>query len=372
MKNINSAVPIEIIDTENKLLKIIDHIKLCADIFIDTEFDDFNTQYGLHLQLIQIFDGTTCFLIDPLKIKNLDILWQVLENENICKVFYSGANDVAVLKKYECNTRNIFDIQVAALLCNRTGNSYSALLLDEFGIEIDKSLQRSRWDNRPLTANQLLYASNDVVYLQRLKAIFLHEIIKNNMLPVLQEENKLIELSVKKDYLPKLKGNQKRIFNSHAKTRLMEFKNLINQYAQKLNLPPHYIVQDSKLEEILKDKSDFLINPFAAGFNKDVLNNGAFKNQFLKIVHAIDTLKGWQNTGKLKLSSETISSDYTDTRLNNKNFVPFKAYISNRFGEVAGTIILKGLSKKMLDDVIIWEGTTQYQRDLYNDFLASL
>lgn len=364
-------MPIEIIDTEKTLAEIVEYINLCTDIFIDTEFDDFNAQYGLHLQLIQIFDGSTCFLIDPIKIKNLDILWAVFENENICKVLYSGANDVAVLKKYNCNTKNIFDIQVAALLCNRTANSYSDLIQAEFGIEIDKSQQRSKWDNRPLTASQVMYACNDVIYLHRLKEIFLQEIKKNNTLHIMQEENVLIESAVKKDFELKLKPIQKRTFNSYAKTKLMEFKTLINNYAKLLNIPLYYIVQDSVLEDIVKDKTRFLTNPFASGFYKDVVNNEIFKKQFLEIVHSINTDKGWENAGKERNSKDDTLIKYSVTGVNKENFLSFKEYIISRYGEVAGTVILKGLSKKMSDEVIEWEGTTQYQRDLYNDFQAS-
>jgi ribonuclease D len=369
VKNNTDTVPIEIIDTEKKLVKIVEHLKLLADIFIDTEFDDFNTQYGLHLQLIQIFDGTSCFLIDPLQIKNLHILWEVFENKNICKVLYSGANDVAVLKKYNCNTRNIFDIQVAALLCNRTANSYSDLIRAEFGVEINKSQQRSKWDNRPLTASQLTYACNDVIYLHRLKEIFLQEINKMGILHILEEENVLIEAAFKKKYEPKLKPIQKRIFNSYAKAKLMEFKGLINSYAKLLNVPLHYIVQDSLLEEIIKDKTKFLANPFLTGFYKDVLNDDLFKKQFLEIVDSIDRNKGWVNVAKEKLSEKNVLSN-TDTVVN-ISFLSFKQYVINRYGEVAGTSMLKGLSKKISDGVIEWEGTPQYQRDLYNDFLAS-
>jgi len=368
LKSSNGKLPIEIIDTEKRLVEVVEQMQLLTELFIDTEFDDFNAQYGLHLQLIQIFDGTSCFLIDTIQIKNLDILWPVLENENICKVLYSGANDVGILKKYGCNTKNIFDIQVAALLCNRTENSFSALMHAELGIEIDKSQQRSRWDNRPLTTSQLAYASNDVIYLPRLKEIYLQEISKNNLLHILQEENRLVESSTKKDYEPKLKAKQKAIFNNYARKKLMEFKILINGYAKQLNVPPHYIVQDAALEEIIKDKTGFLISPFTKDFHKDVLNQDLFKKQFQEIVHAIDTGKGWKNPATKKNFTDDILIN--DNGSNNKSFLTFKQHIITRYGEVAGTTMLKGLSKSFSDEVIRWEGTRQYQKDLYNDFLA--
>jgi ribonuclease D len=371
VKNSDSKLPVELIDTGEKLVEVVEHIKLCADIFIDTEFDDFNTQYGIHLQLIQIFDGTSCFLIDPIAIKNLAVLWAVFENENICKVLYSGANDVGVLKKYGCNTKNLFDIQVAASLCNRSENSFAALLHAELGVEIDKSQQRSSWDNRPLEASQVLYACNDVIYLPRLKEIFLGEINKKNIGHVLQEENILLASSIKKDYEPKLKGSQKTAFNKYGQTTLMEFKILINSYAKLLNVPPFYIVRDSLLEKTIKDKAGFLDSPFLKGFHTDVLSNAGFKEQFLAIVHSIDTAKVLKKWEKEKIVKDVVLTNYSHRRVNNKSFLLFEQYLITRYGEVAATFMLRGLSKLFTDEVVNWEGARQYQRDLYNDFITS-
>ena len=368
MKSSNGNIPIEIIDTAQGLARVAAALQELPEIFIDTEFDDFNAQYGLHLQLIQVFDGTTCFLIDPIRIKNLDILWLVFENEHICKVVYRGANDVAILKKFGCNTRNIFDNQVAAGLCGRAERSYAALIQAEFGIETDKSQQRSRWDNRPLKSSQVIYASDDVIYLPRLKEIFLEEIGNRNLLRVLQEENRLIESSIKKDYQPKLSGKQKAMFSHYARTKLMEFKNLVNRYAQLLNVPPYYIVPDQALEAIIKDKAGFMKGPFGKDFYKDVLKHKLFKAAFLAIVDAIDSGKGWENKATKKIrKGEGLNSFKAP---DNESFLSFKQYIINRYGEVAGNSMLKGLSKIFSGEGISWEHTRQYQKDLYNDFLA--
>ncbi len=370
MNNSNNNVPIQIIDTEEKLSDIIEQLKKCTELSFDTEFDDFNTQYGVHLQLIQVFDGLTCFLIDPLSIKNLDPLWSVFENKHICKLLYSGANDIAILKRYGCYTKNIFDIQVAAQLCNRREKSYSDLIHAEFGVEIDKVSQRSRWGDRPLKASQVIYACNDVIFLPRLKETFLLEISKNNMLHILQEEHITIEAAVKKDYVPKLNGSQNKGFNRYAKTKLMEFKMLINDYAKLLNKPPYYVVQDSVLEEILKDKTGFLKSPFIKGFYQAALDNDGFKKQFLEIVHSIDSSRGWEKPARAITNNDYSSINQRDRSLTTNCLSPFKEYIIARFGEEASTIVLKGLSKKIVDGVIQWEDATQNQRDLYNEFMS--
>jgi len=366
----NGNTAVEIIETNKRLDEIAGGLQSCTEIFIDTEFDEFKTQYGVHLQLIQIFDGKACYLIDTVQLTDLDILWRVFEDENICKVLYAASSDVAILKKYGCNTTNIFDIQVAAFLCNRAENSYAGLVHAELGIEIDKTCQTSRWGDRPLKTSQIIYASNDVIHLPALKQIFLAEVAKKNMLHILKDENVLLQNCVKKNYEPKLSGKQKKVFSYYTRGKLMEFKRLINDYAKLLNVPLFYIVQDSQLEEIVKDKAYFLKAPFAKGFYKEAVNLDAFKKQFLELVHSIDTGIDWQNPMREsadKLNTLTVTEDI---KLNNR-FLHFREYMISKYGETASSILLQGLSKKITDEGIEWEGTKLYQRDLYSDFLSS-
>ena len=364
-------IPVEIIDTDEKLTKVAGHLKSLTQIGIDTEFDRFRYQYGIHLQLIQIFDGDNCFLIDPLQVNKLDILWPVFEDEHICKVIYSGTEDVDILKRFGCNLRNVFDVQIAATLCNRNETSYSKLIAAEFGVEIDKKLQTSKWNTRPLTASQLLYASNDVIYLLRLKEIVLQELTRTNLLHILQEENIILESASTEEYEPKLSGKHKSGFNKYIQAKLMEFKLLIDNYAKKLNLPPFYIVPDSLLEEIVKDKRNFLDNPFMKLFHKEVANDENFKNQFLTIVESIDVDKGWENLNRRPFVKSEITSNFAKSwEQKDTVFLPFKQYIANQYGEAASTVMLRGLAKAFSADAITWEGTRQYQKGLYADYLA--
>ena len=370
MKISNGNIPIEIIDSEKKLIKIVEHLKSLKEISIDTEFDRFRYQYGIHLQLIQIFDGITCYLIDPLRINNLDILWQIFEDKNICKVIYSGSEDVDILKRFGCNLKNLFDVQIAATLCNRIETSYSKLIASEFGVEIDKKWQVSRWGVRPLTASQLIYASNDVMYLPRLKEIILTELVKKKLLHVLQNENIILESSTTEEYEPKLTGKHKKVFNTYIQGKLMEFKNLIDNYAKVLNLPPFYIVPDSILEEIVKEKSKFLENPFVKAFHKDVVEDVFFKKQFLDIVDSIDTGKGWENAGVKHFIKSDFTTNYSNKKeLRDENFLPFKQYVVEKYGEVASTVMLRGLAKMFSDEEIKWQAGRKYQKDLYKEYL---
>lgn len=299
MKANNNTIPVKLIDSPQQLTTLVRHLNATKEISVDTEFDSFNKQYGIHLQLIQIFDGSTCYLVDPLKITDLKELWQLFENTDICKVVYSGANDVDVLKRNGCNPVNLFDIQIAAELCNNPEKSLSAILKRNFGVELDKSIQAAGWGNRPLETWQLVYASNDVIYLLQLKELLMHDIHFKTIEPVLQQQNLNLETAASKDYYPKLTKKQAIIFNAYSRKKLLSLKVLVDSYAQELNLPPFKIVQDSFLEDMIKDKEVFLKDPFPdKKFHYEIIKNKKFKTQLLDILHSIDPAMGWENQKK--------------------------------------------------------------------------
>ncbi len=289
MKTINKHVAIQLIDSGKQLQEVINLLLQKREIAFDTEFDSFNKQYGVHLQLVQIFDGENCYLVDPLKIADLSPLWQVFTNEKIGKIVYSGANDIDILKRNGCAPKNLFDLQLATELCQLTARSLGAALLEYFNVELDKSNQAAGWGNRPLTEAQLNYAAQDVIYLFELKEILLPVIKENKVERTLNEKNKALEAAASKDYEPRLSDKQKKIFNAYTAGKLLELKILIDNYAQLLNVPPFKIVRDSILEHIIKDPSGFLNKSFAGHqFHKELLGNSQFKQEILTLVRSIE------------------------------------------------------------------------------------
>lgn len=294
MKITADSIPIEVVDDPAHLEIVVQRLQMLKEFAMDTEFDSFNKQYGITLQLVQIFDGSTCFLIDPLAIKNLEPLWSVFKDKAICKLVYSGANDVDVLKRHGCSPANLFDIQIAAELCKWPVTSLSAVLQQEFAVMPDKSMQAAGWGNRPLSDRQRVYAANDVVYLLRLKELLLSEIREKELGDILQEQNIKLELASSKDYFPKLNDRQRRSYSRYSQQKLLALKIQVDEYAQGVNLPPFMIVADSVLEEIVQDVQSFLKQPFPEKkFHYKVNKSDRFKQAFLEIVHSIDPKIAW-------------------------------------------------------------------------------
>lgn len=138
----------------------------CDVIAVDTEFmrqHHFYPKAGL----FQINNGENIALIDPLTITNWQALTQVFCSKDIVKVFHACDEDIELLIYFLGQApENVFDTQFAAALCNMGHSlSYQALVRDVLAIEVEKDHRRSDWMARPLTAQQCLYAANDVRYL---------------------------------------------------------------------------------------------------------------------------------------------------------------------------------------------------------------
>ena len=290
MKIIKEQVPVRLIDNEEQLHVLVSELHQKKEIAFDTEFDSFNKQYGIHLQLIQIFDGETCYLVDPLKIKDLTSLWNIFADESTSKIVYSGSNDIDILKRNGCFPKNLYDLQLATELCQLTARSLGAALLEYFNIEVDKSAQAAGWANRPLSKTQLNYAAEDVIYLFELKKILCPIIEENKIEETLKEKNKALEFASSKDYAPRLSDKQKKIFNKYSGQKLLELKILIDKYAQLLNLPPFKIIRDSALEEMVTNPQKFLNSTTGLKlFHRELISNKNFQNELFTLLQSINT-----------------------------------------------------------------------------------
>ncbi|MBK8186049.1 MAG: ribonuclease D [Cellvibrio sp.] len=137
-----------------------------AAIAIDTEFMRSDTFYP-KVGLLQIGDGKGCYLIDPLLIKDVQPLRELLLNPNIVKVLHSCSEDLEVFQTWLNLIPNpIFDTQIAAAFAGFGYSlSYANLVRLLLNTEIPKDETRSDWLQRPLSLAQLKYAALDVAHM---------------------------------------------------------------------------------------------------------------------------------------------------------------------------------------------------------------
>jgi ribonuclease D len=139
---------------------------------IDTEFMG-EGRYQPLLCLVQVAlddgeGGTEVIVLDPLT-EEYDPapLAEVLADPEIEVVLHAARQDVALLRRdWGTPLRNVFDTQVAAGFAGmRAQLGYEPLLKETLGVRLRKSASFTRWDDRPLTEEQLGYAREDVLHL---------------------------------------------------------------------------------------------------------------------------------------------------------------------------------------------------------------
>ena len=138
---------------------------------IDTEFMG-EGRYQTLLCLVQVAAETDppggdvrIEVLDPLDDRlDLSPLAAVLADPQVEIVMHAGRQDVALLRRV-CRTdiTNLFDTQLAAGFAGlRAQLGYEALLHELLGVRLQKSASFTRWDARPLSAEQIDYARDDV------------------------------------------------------------------------------------------------------------------------------------------------------------------------------------------------------------------
>ena len=156
---------------------------------IDTEFVRERT-YRANLGLVQVSDGDTAWLVDPVRLEGLEPLERLLSNSRITKVLHSGSEDLEVLlNSVGAVPSPLFDTQVAcAILGQPLQMGYHTTVNWMFGLEVDKEQTRSNWCKRPLTDRQLHYAAMDVVLLPEMFETLKPKLEEKGRLHWLEEE----------------------------------------------------------------------------------------------------------------------------------------------------------------------------------------
>ena len=165
------------ITQNNGLLELCLRLRQQAAIAVDTEFMRSDTFYPI-AGLIQIGDGTQCYLIDPLTITDFSPLRELFTDESVTKVLHSCSEDIEV---FACLLgivpSPIFDTQIAAAFAGFGFSlGYAPLVKAVLNTEIPKEETRSDWLQRPLSASQIKYAALDVAHMLIIYGMFLQQL----------------------------------------------------------------------------------------------------------------------------------------------------------------------------------------------------
>jgi ribonuclease D len=168
---------------------------------IDTEFMS-EGRYRALLCLVQVAvddpqapEGTRIILIDALGEADVSPLAELVADPSVEVILHAGRQDVAILRRvWGTELTNIFDTQLAAGFAGGSAQSgYGNLLGSVLGRRVGKTASYTRWDARPLTAEQLSYAAEDVAHLLELADELQRRLAANHRLEWAREECRRLE-----------------------------------------------------------------------------------------------------------------------------------------------------------------------------------
>jgi len=244
------------IDTHEQLEAAYPNMKRCKVLAVDTEFHRETTYYP-EFALLQIYGHGQCWIVDPIVLKDLNLVWDVLCDENILKVFHAGRQDLEIILKESGKLPlPLFDTQVAAALLGLGqqvgfGNLVQRLLKKELA----KQESFSDWVARPLRAKQIEYAADDVIWLMPIYQFLYDGLEARGRLSWLYEEqSKLCSLETYQEnpesLMWRVKGANK--LKGLSLLRLRALAVWREQQAQKRNIPRRRMIADEPLLEMAR------------------------------------------------------------------------------------------------------------------------
>ena len=150
---------------------IPENLNLGNRIAVDGEFMGLNVRRD-PLCLIQLSSGNSDAHIIQFDRKSYEApnLVKILNDEKITKIFHYGRADIAHIKYYlKTEVNNILDTKICSKLARSYSDNHSLkTLIKEFiKIDISKQFQSSDFGGE-LSAAQLKYCANDVLYLHKI------------------------------------------------------------------------------------------------------------------------------------------------------------------------------------------------------------
>jgi ribonuclease D len=163
----------------------------------DTESNSFHV-YRERVCLMQISSRSADYIVDPIAVDVRPLGELLCDGREM--VLHGADYDVRCLRReYGWRLPRLFDTMVAARRLGRPGLGLSALVEAKFGVRLSKAHQRSDWGRRPLTREQLIYASLDTQFLLPIADEFKAELATRNLGEQAEQEFQRIAAAVPRE-----------------------------------------------------------------------------------------------------------------------------------------------------------------------------
>ncbi len=159
-------LPEQTVTRPEDLAACCEYLAGCRQFGFDTEFVGEDT-FHPRLCLVQIATNERLILIDPLTVGPLDEFWRLVTDPDKLVIVHAGREEVRLCRLWTGRVPgNLFDLQIAAGLAGLAYPlGHAALVGQVLGVRLAKAETLTEWRDRPLTAQQIRYAFDDVRYL---------------------------------------------------------------------------------------------------------------------------------------------------------------------------------------------------------------
>jgi ribonuclease D len=226
---------------------------------LDTEFVS-ERRYRPLLCLVQLVVGDHIEILDPLDDLDPAPIAALLADPEIEVVLHAGRQDVALLKRtWQTEVNNILDTQIAAGFAGYGAQSgYDSLVRSLLGVSAKGAEGFSKWDRRPLTPEQIVYARADVEHLLPMADALQERLRQSGRLEWAREECRALERASDERppeetfaRLPRVRRLGKR--QRAIALTLVEWR---QELAQQIDRPPSSILPDHVLVEVARRQPD--------------------------------------------------------------------------------------------------------------------
>ncbi len=183
---------IPLIETIPDLKKALKGIETEKRVGFDLEADSMY-HFSEKVCLLQVASKNTAFVIDTVKLRDLSLLKPLFLCKDTVKIFHGADYDVrSLFRDFGIEIKNLFDTELVSRFLGIRETGLEAVLKNRFNVKLEKKYQKKDWSERPLSADMLNYALNDVCHLVSLSEILEKELDDTGHLSWVKEECEIL------------------------------------------------------------------------------------------------------------------------------------------------------------------------------------
>lgn len=155
------------VDRPEQLQQAVEQLEQAPVVAIDAEFTQMRSaaqteSSGPRLALLQLAIDGYCFVVDALRLRDLEPLNAVVANSTCLVLLHGAGADLRVMAERGLEVAYYYDLEATSRsVFGQHESSLAAMLQRALNVRLDKSLQRTDWTRRPLPPAMVAYAARD-------------------------------------------------------------------------------------------------------------------------------------------------------------------------------------------------------------------